>query len=66
MDSDLCEVLTHYLSLCIEKAGKLMKPTSPLFIAQKGGPYSPNTLQEIMFQQMQNLTRFGVKFQGFL
>lgn len=39
--------LTEYLSLRISKAGTL-KPSDPLFITQKGVPYSPNTLQEHM------------------
>jgi integrase len=39
--------LTEYLRLRLEKTGTLM-PSSPLFITQKGGPYSPNTLQEHM------------------
>ncbi|MCU7843289.1 MAG: site-specific integrase [Candidatus Thiodiazotropha sp. (ex Monitilora ramsayi)] len=47
VDSELRDALTQYLKLRIEKAGKL-KPSSPLFISQKGGPYSPNTLQEHM------------------
>ncbi|MEW8078362.1 MAG: site-specific integrase [Candidatus Thiodiazotropha endolucinida] len=47
VDVELRDALTRYLTLRIEKAGKL-KPSSPLFISQKGGPYSPNTLQEHM------------------
>ncbi|MEW8660619.1 MAG: site-specific integrase [Candidatus Thiodiazotropha endolucinida] len=47
VDAALREALTQYLKLRIEKSGKL-KPSSPLFISQKGGPYSPNTLQEHM------------------
>lgn len=39
--------LNEYLSIRLSKAGSL-KPSSPLFITQKGGPYSPNTLQEHM------------------
>lgn len=39
--------LTEYLSLRISKVGTL-KPSDPLFITQKGVPYSPNTLQEHM------------------
>ncbi|MEX1669460.1 tyrosine-type recombinase/integrase [Zhongshania guokunii] len=40
-------LFADYLRLRLEKAGTLM-PSSPLFITQKGGPYSPNTLQEHM------------------
>lgn len=29
-------------------AEEMLTPSSPLFISQKGGPYSPNTLQEHM------------------
>ncbi|WP_165855111.1 tyrosine-type recombinase/integrase [Marinobacter sp. JSM 1782161] len=47
VDDALRAALTDYLRLRIEKAGSL-KPSSPLFITQKGGPYSPNTLQEHM------------------
>ncbi len=47
VDMQLRAALIQYLSLRIEKAGKL-KPSSPLFISQKGVPYSPNTLQEHM------------------
>lgn len=45
IDADLCKALNDYLMLRIGQAVKL-KPTDPLFITQKGGPYSPNTLQE--------------------
>lgn len=47
VDEDLREALEEYLTLRIAKAGSL-KPTDPLFITQKGGAYSPNTLQEHM------------------
>ncbi|MET0069280.1 MAG: site-specific integrase [Candidatus Thiodiazotropha sp.] len=47
VDAALRESLTHFLKLLIEKSGKI-RPTSPLFVSQKGGPYSPNTLQEHM------------------
>ena len=47
VDGALRESLIQYLRLRIEKAGSL-KPSSPLFITQKGGAYSPNTLQEHM------------------
>lgn len=44
---DLRGALEEYLHIRIAKAGKI-KPTDPLFITQKGVPYSPNTLQEHM------------------
>ncbi|WP_414729837.1 hypothetical protein [Zhongshania aliphaticivorans] len=45
VDAALRAAFTDYLRLRLEKARTLM-PSSPLFITQKGGPYSPNTLQE--------------------
>ena len=47
VDAALRLALNDYLRLRLEKAGKLT-PSSPLFITQKGGRYSPNTLQEHM------------------
>ncbi len=47
VDQDLRDALVQYLNLRLGKGEKL-KPSSPLFITQKGGPYSPNTLQEHM------------------
>ena len=47
VDSDLRESLINHLRLRIEKEERL-HPSSPLFVTQKGGPYSPNTLQEHM------------------
>ncbi|MFA0813885.1 tyrosine-type recombinase/integrase [Microbulbifer epialgicus] len=47
VDQDLRDALVQHLNLRLSKREKL-KPSSPLFITQKGGPYSPNTLQEHM------------------
>jgi len=47
VDVELCKALNDYLALRIEQSIKV-KPSDPLFITQKGGPYSPNTLQEHM------------------
>lgn len=47
VDTALREALNHWLEIRIEKGGKLT-PSSALFITQKGGTYSPNTLQEHM------------------
>jgi integrase len=47
VDDELRDSLNDYLALRIEKHAPL-KPTDALFITQKGGPYSPNTLQEHM------------------
>ena len=47
VDPDLRNALVDYLSHRLSK-GETLKPTSPLFITQKNGPYSPNTLQEHM------------------
>lgn len=55
VDAALRESLSHYLKLRIDKSGKL-KPTSPLFVSQKGGPYSPNTLQEHMALMLRDWT----------
>lgn len=47
VDQALRDSLVQYLNLRLAK-GEELKPSSPLFITQKGGPYSPNTLQEHM------------------
>lgn len=47
VNSELRAALYEYLMLRLEKQPSL-KPSDPLFITQKGGPYSPNTLQEHM------------------
>lgn len=47
VDADFRQALEDYLALRIQKQGRL-KPSDPLFITQKRGPYSPNTLQEHM------------------
>ena len=47
VDEDLREALATYLALRLDK-NPGAKPTDPLFITQKGVPYSPNTLQEHM------------------
>lgn len=47
VDSALRNALEEYLRLRILKTPNL-KPSDPLFLTQKGGPYSPNTLQEHM------------------
>lgn len=44
-DPALREALTAYLEVRL-KADPKAKKTDPLFLSQKGGPYSPNTLQE--------------------
>jgi|GEM_PF-6684953 len=43
--TDLRQALIAYLRLRLTKDGSL-KPFSPLFATPKGGPYSPNTMQE--------------------
>lgn len=47
VDNDLRCSLAEYLHYRLSK-GENLKPSSPLFVTQKGGPYSPNTLQEHM------------------
>lgn len=53
VDSDLRQSLIEYLRFRLSKGEKL-KPSSPLFLTQKGGPYSPNTLQEHMALMLHN------------
>lgn len=55
VDSALREALENYLHLRLAKAGNL-RPTDPLFVTQKGGPYSPNTLQEHMALMLRDWT----------
>ncbi|MCW9046643.1 MAG: site-specific integrase [Gammaproteobacteria bacterium] len=47
IDAELRKALTDYLVLRLEQKTSV-KPGDPLFVTQKGGPYSPNTLQEHM------------------
>jgi len=47
VDKALRQALFDYISLRLEKDPSI-KPSDPLFVSQKGGPYSPNTLQEHM------------------
>lgn len=47
VDGDLRKALIGHLQIRMDRANSL-KPTDPLFISQKGSPYSPNTLQEHM------------------
>ena len=47
VDPGLRESLHAYLVHRLESDPRA-KPTAPLFLSQKGGPYSPNTLQEHM------------------
>jgi integrase len=44
---ELRAALQEYIAIRLEKQPNL-KPSDPLFITQKGGSYSPNTLQEHM------------------
>ena len=44
-DQALRKAITDYLQVRLDKDPSL-KPTDPLFISQKGGAYSPNTLQD--------------------
>ena len=44
-DPALRKSLIEYLNLRLDKDPSL-KPSDPLFVSQKGGPYSPNTLQD--------------------
>ena len=53
VDRDLRDALLQYIQLRLDKEGAL-KPSSPLFITQKGGPYLPNTLQEHMAMMLRD------------
>ncbi|MBE8717493.1 site-specific integrase [Cellvibrio polysaccharolyticus] len=53
--SDLRLALTAHLRHRLDRGEKL-KPSSPLFLTQKGGPYSPNTLQEHMALMLRDWT----------
>lgn len=55
VDQRLRSALCDYLWLRLEKEKKL-SPSSPLFLSQKGGPYSPNTLQEHMALMLRDWT----------
>jgi hypothetical protein len=44
VDNELRNALNEYLMLRVGKSASL-KPSDPLFITQKDGSYSPNTLQ---------------------
>jgi integrase len=45
VDEALIDALNKHIQVRLEK-DPYLKPTSPLFVSQKGGAYSPNTLQE--------------------
>lgn len=47
INSELTDALIAYIQLRLDKNPNI-KPSDPLFITQKGGAYSPNTLQEHM------------------
>jgi len=53
VDEDLRRSLESHLLQRLSKEARF-KPTDPLFISQKGTPYSPNTLQEHMAHMLRN------------
>jgi len=55
VDKKLREALIEYIQVRIYK-GEILKPSTPLFVTQKGGPYSPNTLQEHMALMLRDWT----------
>lgn len=55
VDLDLREALSVYVRMRLDK-DPYLQPTSPLIITQKGGPYSPNTLQEHMALMLREWT----------
>ena len=59
INEELREAISLQIQHRIEKDPNL-KPTSPLFVTQKGGPYSPNTLQEhiaLMLREWANIEK---------
>lgn len=53
VDQDLRKALTNYLYVRLEK-DTTAKPSDPLFLSQKNGPYSPNTLQDHMAHMLKD------------
>ena len=53
VDEDLRSALDEYLEVRLSKDCGA-KPSDPLFLSQKGGPYSPNTLQEHMAHMLRD------------
>jgi site-specific recombinase XerC len=53
VDRALRHALNEYLLTRLDKESSLT-PSSPLFVTQKGGAYSPNTLQEHMALMLRN------------
>ncbi|NKC01943.1 MAG: tyrosine-type recombinase/integrase [Pseudomonadales bacterium] len=47
VDQALRDAISEHLTVRLDK-DRAAKPTDPLFVSQKGGAYSPNTLQEHM------------------
>lgn len=55
VDEDLRQALKEYVEVRLAKDPQA-KPTAPLFISQKRGPYSPNTLQYHMALMLKKWT----------
>ncbi|XOV85412.1 MAG: tyrosine-type recombinase/integrase [bacterium] len=53
IDDELRQALVDYLKVRLEKDFSAT-PTDPLFLSQKNGSYSPNTLQEHMAHMLRN------------
>ncbi len=53
IDDELRRSLEAHLRMRMSKESKL-RPSDPLFLSQKGTPYSPNTLQEHMAHMLRN------------
>jgi integrase len=53
VDPDLRAALDDYIGVRLSK-DYAAKPSDPLFLSQKGGAYSPNTLQEHMAHMLRN------------
>jgi len=63
-DSALLEAISRYLDerMALKKT---LKPNDPLFLSQKGGPYSPNTLQDHMGYHATGMVRYRSSQQSF-
>ncbi len=59
VDTTLRHAIRDYLDLRLTQ-NPILKPTEPLIVSQKGGPYSANTLQEhmaLMLRQWSGIER---------
>lgn len=55
VDPELCDAIDVFLEKRLNE-DPYLQPNDPLFISQKGGPYSPNTLQEHIAMMLRDWT----------